>query len=226
MFIERGYKDKILDVLRTEGGTIKRSLIMENEKRGEPFSHIIMDPTYFITNLDLWILLSQYKIPSIIISTFPLLETDNKKNAMVASLGTRDNDNFVFILSPAQTNKSYSNKYSIIHAPSDYPGNITIHIPVSILIDSDSIKEAIDSYIRVEEFLKGGKDVIADIAKEVVGTRKKRATQPTGFKDISKTRKGKRLYKKLKIVGAPVIESAMNNTAIDNATIDAVTNSV
>jgi hypothetical protein len=217
-YIGLGYEEQILEVLKIEGGGIKRGMIREKEQGNLPLSHIIMETAYILTNLDIWALMTHYNIPSIIISTFPLLETNSTQNILVTYRGnTEVDEKFIFILSPSQTGKSLVNKYSLIHAPITYAPDITINIPVSLLSDQDKIQEAITSQVSIEDFLRGfikvapirsssikkvGKMNILDEPDErVKQTRKNAPVQPTGFVDKTKTKRFKRQQKKLKIIG-------------------------
>lgn len=228
-YIRVGYEEQILEILKIEGGGIKKGMIREKEQGNLPLSHMIMEATYFLTNLDIWMLMTYYNIPTIIISTFPLLETNGTQNIFIAY---RDNnairgkdERFIFILSPSQTGKSLINKYSLIHAPITPESNITINIPLSLLTDHTKIQEAIQSQLNIEDFLKGfvkvvpirsrgikkvGEMRLLDDTEELIGkvkqTRKNVPNQPTGFVDKTKTKRVKRQQRKLKIVGATAID--------------------
>ena len=83
-YIKMGYKDNIFNILKLEGlGGNKLKIIKEAEIDQNNIDVIIRNGKYHITNLDIWILMNYYQIPSIIISTYNILETNNiGKNAL------------------------------------------------------------------------------------------------------------------------------------------------
>jgi len=91
------YQDKIVDILIIEG---KKTFgkIIKGKKNTIDFSTFISEENYFLTTLDLWMLVEKYKIPTIFISQSCILQTNYEKHAF---LGYGDeSDDFVFILLP------------------------------------------------------------------------------------------------------------------------------
>ena len=94
------YGDKIIDILIYEGKPnagyqVKRGTLL--------FSNMILANNYHLTTFDMWLIVTKYEIPTIFISTKPILQTKNTKRVFV---GFGENDaNFAFILLPALSDK-------------------------------------------------------------------------------------------------------------------------
>ncbi len=88
------YKDKIIDILIIEG---KKTLGDQVKKDIISFKHFLFTDDYFITPLDMWILIEKYKIPSIFISAKFLLQTKYEKQIFVGYGSERNNHTFIFI---------------------------------------------------------------------------------------------------------------------------------
>ena len=89
------YEKKIIDILILEG---KKTL--GDQVQGEiiSFASFIYTDKYFLTTLDLWILVTKYEIPTIFICQKWILQTKFEKHEMVG-YGNKD-DKFAFILLP------------------------------------------------------------------------------------------------------------------------------
>jgi hypothetical protein len=137
------YQDKIIDILIIEGKkTIGR--IAKDKKGGIDFPTFISDVDYFLTTLDLWILIEKYKIPTIFISQTCILQTKYEKHAFL-SYG-KEEDDFVFIVLPGfNENKP---KYKIIQN-----NNGEIFISTRYLTCVEYINEIIQNKMTIEEYL-------------------------------------------------------------------------
>jgi hypothetical protein len=107
------YSNQIIDILVLEGKKTNGTRVKQETMT---FQHFIYLDDYFITNLDIWIMMLRYQIPSILLSTKPLLLSNKKNNAFVFH-GTRDSE-FLFIFSPA-LRAEHIPKYSIITSKPD-----------------------------------------------------------------------------------------------------------
>ena len=89
------YGKKIVDILILEG---KKTL--GDQVRGEiiSFASFLYTEKYFLTTLDLWLLVTKYEIPTIFICQKWILQTKYEKHEMVG-YGNKD-DKFAFILLP------------------------------------------------------------------------------------------------------------------------------
>jgi len=142
----QSYKDKILDILILEG----KKTLGNQVKSGElQFNQLLLSDKYFITNLDLWIILDKYKIPSFIISTKHLMETNYNRRAFVCY--GNETDSFIFIISPGLRPENIP-LYKYIQ---DETENIVI--PLDKLKDTNMINElnvSINKQVSIETYLK------------------------------------------------------------------------
>ena len=90
------FQDKIVDILILEG---KKTLGDQVHAATLSFQSFLYTDNYFLTALDLWLLVSKYKIPTIFISQKWILQTKYEKHEFV---GYGDvGDKFTFIVIPA-----------------------------------------------------------------------------------------------------------------------------
>jgi len=137
------YQAKIIDILIIEG---KKALgkIAKNKPDDISFSTFISDVNYFLTTLDLWLLVKKYKIPTIFISQNCILQTKYEKHAFLAY--GKEEDNFVFILLPEYNENKPS--YKMIQN-----NNGEIFISPRYLTCVQYINEIIQNKISFEEYL-------------------------------------------------------------------------
>jgi hypothetical protein len=102
------YGSQILDILISEG---KKTQGTRVKAKTISFQDFIYLDDYFITNLDIWVIIKKYNIPSIIIATKPIIITNRLKNFLV--MYGKPQDDFVFIYSPALRPENIP-KYSVI----------------------------------------------------------------------------------------------------------------
>jgi len=140
------YQNQIVDVLILEG---KKSLGDQVKAKVLSFQTFIYTESYFITNLDIWIILEKYKIPTVFISSKPILQSANGKNEVVA-YGSQ-NDKFIFIVVPGLRAENVP-KFKIIQS-----SEAELAFPVTIFRSEEcmrNLEEAIRSYQSIESFLK------------------------------------------------------------------------
>jgi hypothetical protein len=138
------YQAKIIDILIIEG---KKAMgkITKSKKDDISFSTFISDVNYFLTTLDLWLLVQKYKIPTIFISQNCILQTKYEKHAFLAY--GKEDDDFVFILLPGFNEKTKPN-YKVIQN-----NNGEIFISPRYLTCVEYINEIIQNKISFEEYL-------------------------------------------------------------------------
>jgi len=142
------YKQQILDILVLEGKNMHGAIVKQKGYTFLAFQHFIFSDDYFITNLDIWMIANKYKIPTIIISTKPIIITNKLKNDIV--LYGSVSDQFVFIYSPALRSDSIP-KYSVIQS------NNNIFLSLDVLQTQDclrSITQSIEDNKNIEDFLQ------------------------------------------------------------------------
>ena len=138
-------EQQVLDVLITEG---KKVLGEQVKKETIKFKDMIFNDNYFITNLDIRVMMIKFQIPSMFISTKPLPDTNYEKTESVI-YGTA-NDLFVFIACPAFRAENIP-KYKIIQSIRN-----EITFPINILINSkckDAIDNALDNKKDIENYI-------------------------------------------------------------------------
>jgi hypothetical protein len=128
------YGSQILDILILEG---KKELGTKVKKNTLSFDNFIHSEDYFITNLDIWMIMNKYKIPSIIISTKPIILTNKEKNYIV--LHGNDSDKFFLIYAPALRAENIP-KYSIIISVEQ-----RIEHPLNVIQNDSVRREIIDT---------------------------------------------------------------------------------
>ena len=140
------YKEKIVDILIIEGKKILGDQVKSNSIS---FSSFIYSDSYFLTNLDVWILILKYKIPCFFLSNKYLLETNYNKNIFLG-YGERT-DRFSFVLVPGFRVETIPS-YKIITNE-----NNELFISLETIQDSECIKlilEAIDNKFTIENYLQ------------------------------------------------------------------------
>jgi len=141
------YGDQIIDILILEG---KKTQGLRVKQKTLSFQHFIYSEDYYITNLDIWMIMSKYKIPSIIISSKPFILTKKEKTALAlyGDLASK----FVFIFSPAMRAEIIP-KYSLILS---LPEHILFH-SLDVIKSEDTLREvneSVENIPTVEKFLQ------------------------------------------------------------------------
>ena len=128
------YGSQIIDILMSEGKKIQGTRVKAKTLSFQDFIYL---DDYFITNLDIWIIMQKYSIPSIIIASKPIIITNRLKNFLVL-YGNPEND-FVFIYSPALRQENIP-KYSIIVSQDGKIANF-----LDVIKNADTRREIVDS---------------------------------------------------------------------------------
>ena len=211
------YEKQIVDILIAEG---KKTLGDQVKSNHLSFQHLIFTDSYFITNLDLWVLMNKYNIPSILISSKTILETNHKTDVLVTYGNLADK--FVFIMAPP-SKQEHTPKYKLIVSPALPTQDIFFHTTILQTDECiESVTNAISNKIPIDEYIRTfsktpttkyvkkiaiprGRLVMVEdqeleepIAQPVVNllakTKKVKTIQPTGIQ-IKKSRKHKRKTK-------------------------------
>jgi hypothetical protein len=142
------YHDKIVDILIIEGKNLLGKEYQEKVKLGKIdfLTFITSEKYYFLTTLDLWLLVQKYKIPTIFISQSCILQTNYEKSAF---LGYGDEeDNFAFIILPGFSDKNIPN-YKIVQSDKG-----EVFIPLRDINCIEKINVIIQDKISIEEYLE------------------------------------------------------------------------
>jgi hypothetical protein len=139
------YKDKIIDILIIEG---KKTLGDQVHGGTLSFDNFIYTDNYFLTTLDLWLLINKYKIPTIFICQKFILQTKYEKHLFV---GYEDEDDkFVFVVLPGFRPENVPN-FKVIKSNK---GDIFISLKELNEECIGNIKESIKNKIDIEDYLK------------------------------------------------------------------------
>jgi hypothetical protein len=146
----RNYKDAIVDILINEG---KKQLISEFTTGKLSMEDIIYSDEYFLTNLDIWLLVNKYRIPAIFISSRPLKEVKNVKTEFF--LFGEPNQLFVFIFTQGSNQESIP-KYTVIKMEEN-----NILIPLTIFSEDckKRMEDCVNEKVDLEDYLKNYKIV-------------------------------------------------------------------
>jgi hypothetical protein len=142
---------KIIDFLIDEGQNEAKQLL----NKTLTFEQMILHDGFSTVNFDLWVLLNKYEIPSILISSKPLPETNKQRTEFVCYKST--DDTYAFIVVPAmysRQNKTIPEYKVIVNADGSEQININ-EIPMTDNQCIVSINEAInneDYTYSIEEF--------------------------------------------------------------------------
>jgi hypothetical protein len=138
------HQNKIVDILIIEGKKTLGDLV---KSKTLSFSNFIYTDDYFLTLLDIWILVNKYKIPTIFISSKTILQTNYTKEIFVGY--SNDDDKFVFIVVPSFKHQSIP-KLKFIETD-----NNDVFINMNRL-DTEcisKIKNSLEEKISVEKYL-------------------------------------------------------------------------
>jgi hypothetical protein len=190
------YKDKIIEILIEEG---KKTLGDQVKAGTLSFQMFLYTESYFLTNLDLWILLNKYEIPSFFISNKNIIQT-NKEYTDFICYG-KSEDDFVFILVPPPSTENIP-KYKLIKSDDN-----KILFSLSQLKENcfQSLIQTIDRKINIEDFIKNY------VKKQLIIKKRVKLILVNDDNELTKTQKRivikkNKTKKKLKI-----IDSVENN---------------
>ena len=99
--------EKVYRILEIQG---KKSIVVQTKKVS--FEHIIMSEDYYITNLDLFLMVNKYKIPTVFISGTTLKETGATNPQNIISF-LYDSPKCCIIRTPG-LKRGIAGKYSIV----------------------------------------------------------------------------------------------------------------
>jgi hypothetical protein len=140
--------NKIIDILREEGQYDANQLMDETIN----FREMILQDGFIPVNLDIRLLLIKYKIPSFFISKKFLPETRFNKKEFVCYTNESENINeYAFIITPAMYRRK-RDKLPIFRVILNEENNTKIDIR-NITSCNTNIREAIESYIPIEEYI-------------------------------------------------------------------------
>jgi hypothetical protein len=140
------FENQIIDILILEGKQIFGRQVRGDELQ---FIDFINTDNYFLTTLDIWLLVQKFEIPTIFISTTKLLETYNKANFFIGY--GQENDDFAFIVVPG-ISSDIAPEFKLIETD-----NNDVFISLNKLLaceNKNQISDAFKNKIVFDEFLR------------------------------------------------------------------------
>ncbi len=149
------YKIKIADILIQQGKKTFGSYVKSGSLLVE---HMLFTEGYYLTNMDLWLLLDHYQIPAMLVSHKPLLETgyNSKEFALYVDIDDPFSQKYVFIVSSAIKTETPPS-YGYI----EFEGHPNVSIEED-LKDSckDDILSSISDPVSIETYMKSFKPIL------------------------------------------------------------------
>ena len=141
------YEDKIVDILIIEGKKLLGKEYNQKVKSSRiNFLSFISAENYFLTPLDLWLLVQKYKIPTIFISQNCILQTKYEKRSFLG-YSEENQDSFAFILLPGLRDENIPN-YKLVQTDKG-----DIFISLANIKCREKMREIIDESFSVENHL-------------------------------------------------------------------------
>ena len=154
-YVDR-YKIKIADILIQQGKKTFGSYVKAGSLLVE---HMIYTEGYYLTNIDLWLLLDHYQIPAILISHKQLLETgyNLKEFVFYVDINNPFSQKYVFIVSSA-IKTEIPPSYGYI----ELEGRPTISLEEDLKeICQDNILSSISDPISIETYIESFKPILS-----------------------------------------------------------------
>ena len=143
-------KDKIIDILILEG---KYKLGRKIKFEGMGFTEFIQAPEYVISNLDIWIMMEKYNIPTILISSKTILQTNDTKKIFTLVPNREDLDSYIFVTTSAHLTTDSILKYSLIQT-NTRKMDISLSSAITNEICLRTISESISNWLNIRDYLK------------------------------------------------------------------------
>jgi hypothetical protein len=143
------FHDKIVDILIIEGKKLLGKEYHQKVKAGKiDFLSFISAENYFLTTMDLWLLVQRFKIPTIFISQNCILQTKYEKHSFLG-YGDEQQDKYAFIILPGLRDENIPNFKLVQSDKSD--GDVFISLgDIKCL---GKIREIVNDKISVESYL-------------------------------------------------------------------------
>jgi hypothetical protein len=111
--ITAGYMDKIFDILRMEG----KNAHLKTPNFPDKLEKFINSQDYYVTNLDLFVIITYFKIPAFLIATKGIILANKNKNilSIYSDADNYDTQEYIFIISPAIYSSGARPKYSLVY---------------------------------------------------------------------------------------------------------------
>ena len=146
------FQKEILIILSLEG---KKTMVNQVKSESITFQNMILGDSYFITTMDIWILMQKFKIPSAIISSKTILQTNYENYGFVTCEPELENRNMCFIITTAHRpeNETSVSKYKLVQSDN---GEIFVKINEDCLLDTRKWSEQLLITKYLKTFTKKG----------------------------------------------------------------------
>ena len=94
LFLLENFQEKIIDILYKQG---KKILIKQLREDKINFKFMVYSDNYFLTNLDIWVLIQRFQIPTLMFSSIYLLETNYFSKSIVLYDTPEKSENYLCI---------------------------------------------------------------------------------------------------------------------------------
>ena len=143
------YHDKIVDILIIEGKKLLGKEYHQKVKAGKiDFLSFISTENYFLTTMDLWLLVQKFKIPTIFISQNCILQTKYEKRSFLG-YGDEQQDKYAFIILPGLRDESIPN-FKLVQTDK---GDGDVFISLGDIKCIGKIREIVNDNLSVESYL-------------------------------------------------------------------------
>jgi hypothetical protein len=134
------YEMQILNILLTEG----KKENVKNVKNGSlSFRSFIQSPDYFITHLDIWVMVTKYKIPTILLSSKNLQYTNYKENYFALFFTTKT-DKYSFIM----TSAIHADSLPVYKIIKDDQNDHKISMPSSLSFPKVTLEDYLATFVK------------------------------------------------------------------------------
>jgi len=204
------FEMKIVDLLimqgkKTEGDQVKHGVLS--------FQNLLFADNYYLTKLDIWMLLERFKIPSFFISNKPLMETDFKSNCFSAYSLSREEE----MGERSVDEEQFSPKYAFIFTPPNAPEKIPkykvitdkdngVLLNLSVLKNPDVVYEAMEDRVTIEDFLQNFKRASKTVYKPRKAKKPEVEFVVEGEEEAAVPKVKKQTIRKPKTIVAPELE--------------------
>ena len=148
LFLLENFQEKIIDILYKQG---KKILIKQLREDKINFQYMLFSDNYFLTNLDIWILIQRFKIPTLMFSSIYLLETNYFSKSIVLYDTPEKSDHYLCIFTQGYKVEEPNHFKYIVNNEKD------IFISKEQLIAKPDCKviinQAIEDYYSLKHFL-------------------------------------------------------------------------
>jgi len=148
LFKLENFQEKIIDILYKQG---KKILIKQLREDKINFQYMLSSDNYFLTNLDIWILIEKFKIPTIMFSSIYLLETNYFSKSIVLYDTDEKSNNYLCIFTQGYKVEEPIHFKYVVNSEEELlisKKELTANTECNLIID-----QAMEEYYTLKHFL-------------------------------------------------------------------------